>query len=453
MKLAYLAPHLPSVSATFVYRELLGVERVLDTAAHCYSLHPVTDDAIAPDGRPFFDRTTVLYRNLWSTTAQAARAALRHPVRTLRALRLMGRDLVSEPGRPLRLFGQFLTGCALGRSLVENRVAHLHVHFAHAPATVGMYAGAFAGIPFSVLAHANDLYVHPQLLEAKLRRARPFLTISEENRRFLKERYGAVADAVGIQRCGVDVGAFRPGSPAPVLAPDRPPLVVSTGRLVQKKGFDLLLRALARVQAPWRFVLAGDGPERTALEDLAERLGIADRVRFLGAVDTSVIRDHLGRAHVFALPCRRAPDGDVDGIPVALMEAMAAGLAVVSTRLSGIPELIEDGVSGRLVEPEDVSGLADALEELLQRPNRNMRRAAREAVEQEFDVTRNAERLVHLFRNETPDGAQARFETRNDACEAFGAHSRARRPLGTEAARERACNAHSSSFRPATGSC
>ncbi|MEM7309044.1 MAG: glycosyltransferase family 4 protein [Planctomycetota bacterium] len=319
------------------------------------------------------------------------------------------RDLTEEPARPLRLAGQALAGIALGRTLLRRGIEHLHVHFAHAPATVGMYAAAYAGIPFSVTGHANDLYVHPQLLRAKLRRATPFATISEENRRFLLRELGAVAARVKLVRCGVDTERFQPHG-----ARDDVPLVFSTGRLVPKKGLDLLLKSLARVVTPWRCVIAGDGPQHAELQRLARRLGIARRVRFLGAVDTATVRSYLRRAHVFVLPCRQAADGDIDGIPVALMEAMAMEVPVVSTRVSGIPELIEDRVSGRLVAPENTLELTYAISEILacSEHARSLGRAARAKVAAEFDLHRNARRLAGAFQTEARAASPLRIETR-----------------------------------------
>jgi glycosyltransferase involved in cell wall biosynthesis len=181
--------------------------------------------------------------------------------------------------------------------------------------------------------------------------------------------------------------------------------VLSVGALREKKGHRELLLAAARVAAdgtPVRVVLAGAGPEERPLRALAAERRVS--VEFLGAVRPDAVRAEMTRAQVFALPCRVAANGDLDGIPVALMEAMAAGVPVVSTRLSGIPELVEDGVSGLLAAPGDDASLADSLRRLLGDAGLRERLAAagRIRVASLHDVDRTSGRLAELLRRGAP---------------------------------------------------
>jgi glycosyltransferase involved in cell wall biosynthesis len=407
--IAYLAPEIPSVSGTFVFREILAMEGETGRTVLPYSLHRVGEEAISADGRSFLPRVRVVYEAPLARLAGALRFTLRHPRAVLNAGAVVLRDLVRRPSRHgWKLFPQFLAGLWLAGELEERGAEHLHVHFAHSPGSVGMYASLVSGIPYSVTAHANDIYVHGRLLEEKIRRSRAFLTISEANRTYLRARLGPVAETIGLVRCGIDRARF-----ASKLDRDGEPLVFTVGRLIPKKGFDVLLRALARTSPSIRCVIAGDGPQREELEELARTLGLEDRVRFLGAIDTERVRFWLRNARVFALPCRRTPEGDVDGIPVALMEAMSSGCPVISTRISGIPELVQDGVSGLLVEGGDEEALARALDRLLGDPvlARSLAEGGRRVVDAEFGLRRNARALFEAFQLEAVPAALPRGET------------------------------------------
>jgi colanic acid/amylovoran biosynthesis glycosyltransferase len=220
------------------------------------------------------------------------------------------------------------------------------------------------------------------------------VAISDFNRRFLLEH--ARPRSVPIVRYGIDPSAFafrvRPTG-------DRPPRIACVARLLPYKGHAVLLRALAGAAPPLagaRLEVVGDGPLRERLEREAAELGVD--VRFHGAVPEQVVAAVLGEADVFALPSVIAPDGDMEGIPNALIEAMAAGLPAVSTFQSGVPELIEDGRTGYLAQPGDVEGLRDALvRALTERDPEGRARAARAVVEAEFNQHRSARRMVELL--------------------------------------------------------
>jgi len=401
-RVAYLAPEIPSVSATFVYREAAAVEEE-GVPVETYSVHAVDPASVSAEARPLSARTEALYARKGRLLSGALRTALRHPLRSARTLATALGDTLrgrfARPGQRARVLAQALAGLALAGRLERRGVRHLHIHFAHAPATLGMYAALAAGIPFSVTAHANDLYAEASLLREKVDRAHAFVTISEANRRFLAVELGErAARRVGLVRCGIDLRAFAPRAAEPA----GPPVIFALGRLVPKKGFDVLIRALAEV-APGRpdltLEIAGDGPERAALEALARDLGVGAAVRFLGVVGRDAVLASLRRATVFALPCRL--DGsDRDGIPVALMEAMAVGVPVVSTRISGVPELVESGGSGLLVPAGDAPALARALSRLLGNPALRARLAAggRARVVAEFEQGANARRLLAAIR-------------------------------------------------------
>jgi colanic acid/amylovoran biosynthesis glycosyltransferase len=226
-----------------------------------------------------------------------------------------------------------------------------------------------------------------------------FLPISEHWRAKLIAM-GCPPERTDVHRMGVDCDRFalrerrlEPGSPA---------RLIGISRLVEKKGVEYGVRAVARLAAAGRDVryeVIGDGPMRGALERLIRELGLEDRVELRGWQDQDAVREAIARAHIALAPSVTGADGDQEGIPVALMEAMAAGLPVVSTLHSGIPELIEDGVSGRLVPERDAGALADALAGMLDRPEDwpAMGRAGRARIERDFNIRNLNDRLAERF--------------------------------------------------------
>jgi glycosyltransferase involved in cell wall biosynthesis len=256
-------------------------------------------------------------------------------------------------------------------------------------ATAGLYAAAASGASYSFSGHTLHQL---DLMRAKLAHA-SFVTVgSEFERDVLCSRYGEDnRDRIHVRRLGV------PPRPARA-APDKG-LVVTAGTLSGKKGHDVLLRAFAEVDPDARLELVGEGPLRADLEALARELGVESRVRFHGALGYSETLAIIGRASVFALCCRRTPDGDHDCLPVALMDAMSLGVPVISSRAFGIPELIEDGQSGLLAPPEDPAATTEALSRLLSDDDFAGRigAAGREVARERFDLERNTRALTELF--------------------------------------------------------
>ncbi|MFT5290890.1 MAG: colanic acid/amylovoran biosynthesis glycosyltransferase [Planctomycetota bacterium] len=402
MRITYLAPEIPSVSATFVYHEM---------TAHTQAGHDVQAVALrqpnpmptGPEAEALSKRTRLLYSAPWRMLADATVGAVQDPVRALSAIALAIRDMVRgdfpKAIQRWKVPMQLTAAFAIARHLRKHRSEHLHVHFAHAPATVGMYAARAAGVPFSVTSHANDLFVEGSLLAEKMLRAQSFLTVTEENRRELIRKIGQPACLVRVHRCGVDLEQFamRRGSST------SDGYVLAVGRLVAKKGFDDLIHAFAAVSKEHpdiRLVIAGEGPERHSLERLAQSLHMDHKVILPGSIAPTRVRALLDGAQVFCLPCRPTANGDRDALPVALMEAMASGVPVVTTTLPGIPELVDNHVNGLTVPPQDRVALAGALRTIFSQPQHaaKMVGTARTTVEERFDLRRNAEQLVTRFR-------------------------------------------------------
>lgn len=380
--IVYIGAPLPQRSQTFVYREMLGLR------GRGWTVIPVT--VVPPErGDPVLDALADEVLQVYdSATAFALLpAVLRYPGQALRALADACTADLSGPMARVKFAGQAWMGLAAAFRLRKRGVAHVHAHLANVPATIGLYMARALGAGFSFTGHAADLFVYRGALEFKLRNADFAVAISNWHRHF----YGGIVPANDnvrpLIRCSVSL-------PATIPAEGRD--IVSVGRFVAKKGFDLLIRAFARLDRPGlRLRIAGDGPESAALRALAVSEGVADRIDFLGSRPHSECLDLIAGGAIFALPCRTSTSGDRDGIPVVLMEAMAAGKPVVAGRLESIAELVEDGVGGLLVAPDDVDALAAALAKLVDDPDggRRMGQAGRARVEQEFSDPINWDRL------------------------------------------------------------
>lgn len=402
MTVVYLASQLPKRSETFVYRELFGL-RAGGVNVLAATLHPPERDlgearldALADEAIPVYGSGG------WRMGADAAAELIGHPLRSAGTLARAAFDAAAADdlrlaGR-IKVAGQAVAAMALARRLRGRGVGHLHAHFAHAPATVAMYAARQLGVTFSFTGHAVDLFRDRALLKPKLRRACFVNCISEWHRAFYRELVPRPDADYPVVRCGVDLGEFAPsehrGGGAPVL--------LGVGRLVAKKGFDVLLEAGARLAAcgvEFRIRIAGDGPERDRLQAQGAGLGLGSRLEFLGACPNSRVRELLRTADLFVLPCRVDSAGDRDGIPVVLMEAMAAGVPVVSGDLPALRELVRPGQTGELVPPGDAAALAACLADLLANPARRAERAAAGSrrVEEEFSMEVNMQRMRSML--------------------------------------------------------
>jgi glycosyltransferase involved in cell wall biosynthesis len=392
----YIVSRFPSVTETFVVNEWLALAGRfrMELAA----LRRSGEAPIHAESR----RALARVRYLGAPGAGLLTAHLGWLARRPRAYlsvvaAVLGQAVRLSPRQAAKELVVLLQAPRLARSAAREGVAHVHAHFAGHPATAAWIVHRLSGIPFSFTAHANDLFVNPPLIERKATDARFVIAISDYNRRILLGLCPS-SEHVEVVHCGVDLDRHEWRG----LDGRNPDLVVCVASLSAKKGHAHLLEALPHLAARRPGIvleLVGDGPERDRIVARARELGVADRVRLLGAMSSTDVRAKLAEARAFALPSVRLPSGRMEGIPVALMEAMAAGVPVVATRLSGIPELVRDGDTGLLVEPGDTSGLVAALTSLLENDALAAELAvrARRLVEDSFSLTGETERLGDLL--------------------------------------------------------
>ncbi|ANK80358.1 MAG: colanic acid biosynthesis glycosyltransferase WcaL [Rhizobiales bacterium NRL2] len=390
---AFILKGYPRLSETFIAQEIRALER-RGLAIDIWSLRHPTDQAVHPVHDEIKAPVAYLPEYLRDEPERVRRAiaACRGLPAYGQVLKLWERDFARDPttNRVRRLGQAFVMAAEL-----PPDVAWLHAHFLHTPASVARYAALLRGLPWSVSAHAKDIWTSPEWEKReKLADCAWAVTCTAVNADHLAAL--APAGRVELVYHGLDLDRFPPPS-APAKA--APPVILSVGRAVPKKGYGDLLEALARVRAPFRFVHIGGGGEIGKLKARAAELGLADRVEWRGPQPQSAVLAACREASLFALASRVTEDGDRDGLPNVIVEAQSQQLPVVATAVSAIPELIRDGENGRLAAEGDVAGLAAAIEELLADPGRaeRMGRRGEEIVRRDFDLDRCIGRLAQRF--------------------------------------------------------
>ncbi|MDX0408185.1 glycosyltransferase [Sinorhizobium medicae] len=405
-KIAVVLKGYPRLSETFIAQELLGLER----AGHELVLialrrptdgkrHPVHDEIRAP----VHYLPEYLHEEPWRVLRALARAVAKRSF--WRMLRPFFRDLARDRSRNrFRRLGQALVLAAEW----PDDASWLHAHFIHTPASVTSYASMISGIPWTCSAHAKDIWTSQDWeLSDKLGRARWTVTCTRSGYEHLRD-LSSDKTRVHLSYHGLDLDRFpsfdgehsrRDGS-----VPDDPVRIVSVGRAVSKKGYDILLKALSLLPADlsWRFDHIGAGELTGKLQVLAGELGLEDRIGWHGALDQKEVLSRYREADIFALASRVAANGDRDGLPNVLVEASSQRLACISTAVSGIPELIDDGHNGMLVPPESPTALAAAMERLIRDPDlrRRLGDAAERRVRADFDHHSSVGQLIGLFESE-----------------------------------------------------
>jgi glycosyltransferase involved in cell wall biosynthesis len=320
---------------------------------------------------------------------------VRRPVRLMGCFGTVLRGYGRHPDALWRALLTVMLAAGHARTMRRQGIEHVHAHFASLPTLAAWVAHRLLDVPYSFTAHAYDIFLGQEMLERKMHDAQFVVAISGYNREFLSGR-GGDPSKIKVIHCGIDPGDY-PYKPRTVDR-DGPVKALCVASLQEYKGHETLLRALAaggpRLER-LSLDFVGDGPLREHLKRLAGSLGIADRVTFHGALEEAEVRRRLEAASAFVLAAVRDKRGNMDGLPVALMEAAACGLPMVSTTISGIPELVIDGETGLLAEPRDVEGLADALGRLLEDWPAATARAeqARRLVEAQFDIHVSARAL------------------------------------------------------------
>jgi glycosyltransferase involved in cell wall biosynthesis len=394
---AYVLKVYPRFSETFIVSEILAREAAGDRI-EIFSLRPTTDSRFHPElarvqapvtyiDRPI--KTSALWERLQTAVAAGLTPALG---------RSLG-DLAAATA------DDAIQAISLATALQSRNIRHIHVHFASGATTVARLASAITGIPYSFTAHAVDIFhesVRDEDLQLKLEQAHHAVTISRFNLRYLRRRFPTSTSRLHLVRNGLELERFPYRDPRPLGTPLR---IAAVGRLIEKKGFQHLLPAAAElvdsgVKLDLR--IAGTGILAEELEANISQLKLSDSVRLLGPQTQDQIHELLDSADVFMAPCVVGADGNADGMPTVLLEAMATGVPCISTSVTGIPEAIRNGSTGVLVRPGNPHALARAVHTLTSpgTDRVSLARNARALVEEDYDVRRQAQLLRALSRPE-----------------------------------------------------
>ncbi len=303
----------------------------------------------------------------------------------------------------VRRFGQALV---LSREF-RDKADLFYVHFLHTPASVARYSSLILGIPFAVSAHAKDIWTIPNWeIHEKLQDAEWCVTCTASGHKQLQS-LSTEAGKVNLVYHGIDLERFPKPGPSKsryskdASNPKHPVKLLTVGRAVHKKGIDTLIKALSLLPSNlhWQWVHIGGGPLKQRLEALAEQLGINDRCQFLGSQPQEFVLEAYRDSDLFVLPCRIDKSGDRDGLPNVIVEAQSQGLPVVASSISAIPELLEDGVNGLLVNPDDPTELAKKIEHLVTEParRRKMGLVGEEKVRKHFGHLRTIGNIVSFI--------------------------------------------------------
>jgi glycosyltransferase involved in cell wall biosynthesis len=406
----YIVRSYPRLSQTFILNEILALERLgvrLEIVAMTNPHEPIVQPGVADVRAPTHYLEAWRQSGVRAAAFEHLRLALTSPRRYLHAAAyvLRRRDLdagYSTASRFACLDAAVRLAARIRSDDARVAVDHVHSHFAHDPTLIALLLNRLTGIPFSFTAHARDLYqTSPRALADRIAAASAVVTCCRANLRYL-ERAAAPADRAKLKLIhhGVDLSVFGPADDA---APrNRMPRILSVGRLVEKKGFPDLVAACAllkRAGHPFRCEIYGDGPLYDQLVGLTMQLKVADRVTLGGGRPQHELADTFRTADIFVITPVVTGEGDRDGIPNVLVEAMACGLPVVSTPVGGIPEVVVHDETGLLAEPGDPASIAAQLATLLTDEERGRRLGARarHAVVDKFDTGANARALAAVL--------------------------------------------------------
>ena len=398
-RILYITTSLPSITLTFVYREIQKLQNV------SYHIETVSMN------RPLKNHISKEANNLYRSTFYLDQYTI--IIKFLSQLKLFFskprlwfklfkfaffEKEVQSLKDYLRILYHFIEAGFLYSKYKDSSIDQIHSHFLTGPTSIAMFLSKYLEIPFSFTMHASLIYIDPLMLRTKLIKCKKAITISTYNKEYLLSKYGTEFEKkIKIIHCGIDVNNFC----SQKIKKKSPPLILAVGQLTERKGFRYILDAcdiLRNLNISFHCNIIGDG-EKKNLMDKYNALNLHRCVSFLGSQPQDVVKSMLQEASIFVLPSIITTNGMREGIPVALMEAMAMELPVVSTKTVGIPELIENGREGFLVEQKNSEQLATALKKLLEDDNlkNKMGKEGRKKVEKYFNISNIPSLFYDIF--------------------------------------------------------
>jgi colanic acid/amylovoran biosynthesis glycosyltransferase len=396
LKIGYVTSRFPKLTETFVLYEILGLERS-GVEVEFYPLLRERAALVHPEAVPVVNRAHFLPFLSWAILLSQLHFLRRRPRAYLGALRALVQGTWGSANYLIGGIGIFPKVAHAARELEEKGVEHVHCSFSSHPAVAGFLIHRLTGIPYSFTAQGSDLHVDRHMLSEKLAEAAFVVAISGYNRDLILHECGdRWRDKIVVIHSGIESDFFKARASR---RPDGPFRILCIGTLHEVKGQTYLIdacRLLSEAGVELSCQLVGDGKDRAALERQIADAGLEERVRLEGQRTRGQVAELLRAADVLVAPSVPTKQGKREGIPIVLMEALATGVPVLASDISGIPELVEDGRTGLLAPPRDTEALARALRRLHDEPKlrRQLGLAGRERVVREFDAHANAGRLA-----------------------------------------------------------
>ncbi|MET1256763.1 glycosyltransferase family 4 protein [Aliikangiella maris] len=362
MKIAYIVSLFPCWSETFIVREITNLKKNGHEVDIVSLKHP-SEDLVQSDAKALIDSVIYPAKGL-SLLFNILAQLILHPFKSLHMFWLLFSRFIGKPEALLKSLATFFVTLSVLNKIKKLELEHIHAHWATYPSTAAFIIHKYLGIPYTFTFHAHDIFLEDHMLVDKFESCAFGVTISDFNINFIRDLLNRdYRSKIKIVHCGVDLTAQK------YNVENRAENTVFTiGRLDEIKGFKYLVEAcslLKQKSVDFKCVIVGDGPLKPALLAQRKSLGLDEDIEFLGAMPQEKIREFLGNVTLFVLPSVKTKEGNMDGVPVALMEAMASGTPVISTYISGIPELIKNEHNGLLVNPNNPEELANAIATLL----------------------------------------------------------------------------------------
>lgn len=403
LKVAYIMSRFPKLTETFILYEMLAM-RQQGIQVEVYPLLRERQERMHPEAVQFVEVAHFQPFISFPIVQANLHFLWKKPFVYLKTLWDVLRSNWGSFNFFTGMIGIFPKTVLFAYQMRADNVQHVHAHFASHPAAAGFIIHRLVGIPYSFTAHGSDLHRDRHMLREKVAEAAFVAAISEYNKELiLSECRGSYHEKVNVVHCGVDIEVFQSRShETPHEKGEGPFMILCVGTLHEVKGQAYLIEAcrlLLERGLNFECHFVGDGPDRQSLTKLADQAGLLGKICFHGLLTRDEVARLLLDADVLVAPSVPTSDGRREGIPVVLMEAMGSGVPVIASTLSGIPELVNDQLTGLLVPPRDATSLADALESYLKDPDlrRRFGRAGREKVVGEFDLNKNAARLAQYF--------------------------------------------------------
>ena len=400
MKIAYVMSRFPKHTETFILYEMLAVE-AQGVSVEIYPILKQRDAVIHEEALALVRRAHYMPFISLSIISSNIAAIRRNAKLYFGTLFEVMRGTFGNANFLIGAISAFPKAVHFSKIMVEEQVTHIHAHFSNHPAVVALIVHRLTGIPFSFTAHGHDIHKDRTMLREKISASAFSITVSKYNKALMAKECPPEDDnKIHVIHCGVDTRLFQ----VPVeLDRGGPVNIICVASLLEVKGHTYLIQACRLLRdsgANFICHLVGDGNYHARIEKEINQLGLGEHIKIHGACTQSQVRELLTASDVFVLASKPTRQGAREGIPVSIMEAMAVGLPVVASNISGIPELVEDGISGFLTPPGDVDALARNIGALIEEGSlrRKMGAAGREIVQKDFNLESNARRLIHMVR-------------------------------------------------------